>query len=244
MLIQVDASQLEWRVCLELCQDPVGIQEILDKADVHSLNQEAFSLPDRLIAKKYLFRTIFNHGKGYAFTIDPDFMHVSTSVSFWDTVGEKFYKKYNKLEELYRTNNQKVIQGEDLVGPLGRFWPIKMRHNYKGDLEVPETLLVNYPTQGTAADVMAIARISFRNRLRNLPFYREVLLKSTVHDSIVVDSPSKYQQEIVNLFHQVFDDLPKNIQKLFGYQWVVPLDCECKVGRNLKDMEKIKRLDK
>lgn len=171
-------------------------------------------------------------------------MHVSTSVKYWDNVGTKFYNKYSKLEELYQTNNRKVINNEPLVGPLGRFWPIKMQHNYKGELEVPETLLVNYPTQGTAADVMSIARISFRNRLLKLPFSQEVLLKSTVHDSIVVDSPSKYKQEIVNLFHQVFDDIPKNIKKIFGYDWVVPLDCECKVGMDMKNMEKVKRLDK
>lgn len=56
MLIACDASQLEWRTVLELCRDPVGIQEILDKADVHSLNEHAFNLPSRLIAKIYLFR--------------------------------------------------------------------------------------------------------------------------------------------------------------------------------------------
>lgn len=56
MLIGVDAAQLEWRTILELSRDPVGIQEILDGADTHALNEKAFDLPSRLIAKKYLFR--------------------------------------------------------------------------------------------------------------------------------------------------------------------------------------------
>lgn len=227
-------------MCLEICQDPVGIAEVLNKEDTHSKNQVAFNLPSRLISKIYLFRTIFNHGKGYAFTVDPDFMHVSTSVKYWNTVGEKFYAKYSKLEILYQTNAQKVINGVPLTGPLGRFWPITLLPNkYTGNLEVPETLIVNYPVQGTAADVMMIARLSFWNRLQKLPFANEVRLILTVHDSIVVDAPKVYQQEIINLFHEVFNDLQPNIKKLFKYDWVVPLECETKVGMNLKDMVKV-----
>jgi hypothetical protein len=247
MIIQCDASQLEWRVCLELCRDDTGIQEILSKQDVHSLNQVAFNLgegpPGRLTAKIYLFRTIFNHGNGYAFTVDPDFMHVSTSVRFWDEVGRKFYAKYSGLERMYQTNMKLVSRGKPLVGPLGRFWPLQMETDYKGELKIPETKVVNYPVQGTGADVMVLARISFWNRLRKKPWGHLVKLIATVHDSIVVDAPSENLQEIVNLFEQVFDDLQGNIFRLFGYKWVVPLACECKYGPNMKNQTKIKRND-
>lgn len=238
MLIQCDAKALEWRVCLELCQDPVGIQEVLDLRDVHAINQETFNLPSRLISKKYLFRTIFNHGNGYAFTVDPEFMHVSTSVKYWDEVGEKFYSKYKGLEQLYQKNMALVASGKPLEGPLGRFWPLEMERDWRGDLKIPETKVVNYPGQGTGADVMSIARISFRNRLMKaqLP---DALLVSSVHDSIVVDAPSAHLQPVTELFHEVFRDIPANIKKLFGYDWKVPLACEIKAGMNLKDMEEI-----
>jgi DNA polymerase I-like protein with 3'-5' exonuclease and polymerase domains len=245
VLIQCDASQLEWRVCLELCQDETGIQEILDKADVHSLNEKAFQLPSRLIAKIYLFRTIFNHGKGYAFTMDPDFMHVSTSVKYWDDVGQKFYSKYAGLEKLYQKNMALVAAGKPLEGPLGRFWPLEMERGWNGELKIPETKVVNYPTQGTGADVMTIARISFWNRLKKLhqPQVHLVRLVSSVHDSIVVDAPTHLLQCITDLFHQVFDDLQLNIKKLFKYDWRVPLACEVKYGVNMKDMQKCLRTD-
>jgi hypothetical protein len=64
----------------------------------------------------------------------------------------------------------------------------------------------------------------------NLP---EVLLLSTVHDSIVLDTPSEHVQRLVNLFHEVFDDLPKNIAKCWGYSWKTPLACEVSVGYNM-----------
>ena len=238
MLIGVDASQLEWRVCLELCQDPVGIQEIFDKADTHSLNQAAFNLPSRLISKIYLFRTIFNHGNGYAFTLDPNFMHVSTSVKFWDDVGEKFYKKYAKLEDLYQTNMKLITHSKPIVGPLGREWHIGMERDWRGELKIPETKCVNYPVQGTGADIMMLVRISFWNRLCKKSWGHLVKLVATVHDSLVVDAPDYLKDEICQMFYAVFADLPKNIKKVFNYTWTVPLECEAKFGPNMKEMEK------
>lgn len=89
---------------------------------------------------------------------------------------------------------------------------------------------------------MALARVSFARRLKALGI--PVLLVSTVHDSIVVDCPTEYIQQVVNLFHQVFDDLIPNIKRLFGFDWNVPMACETKVGLNEKDMEEVFRNDR
>ena len=137
------------------------MQEILNKEDTHSKNQAAFNLPSRLIAKIYLFRTIFNRGNGYAFTVDPDFMSVSTSVKYWDDVGKKFFAKYKGIDKLYDKNLATIAQGLPLVGPLGREWLIPWTTNYKGETALPVTKAVNYPVQGTGHDIMSIARVSF-----------------------------------------------------------------------------------
>ena len=93
--------------------------------------------------------------------------------------------------------------------------------------------------QGTAADVMKIARVVFYKRIKKAGI--PCLFITTVHDSICIDCESKYKQQIVNLFHQTFDDLILNIKRMFGYDWAVPLDCECKGGMNMKDVTKIQR---
>lgn len=240
MLISCDAAQLEWRTILQLSGDKVGIQEVLDKQDAHALNQVAFELPSRLIAKIYLFRTIFR-GSGYSFANDPAFMHVSTSSKYWDAVGEKFYTKYNGIDRCHKQWADIVMRGEPIVGPLGREWTFNTRDK-RGEVFVPWTTLTNYPVQGTGADIVALARVIFRKRLQRLNI--PVLLVSTVHDSIVCDSPPEYVQDVVNLFHQVFDDLIPNIRKLWGYDWVVPMSCEVNVGLNEKDMEEVLRSDK
>jgi DNA polymerase I len=238
MLVSCDASQLEWRTILELSRDDVGIQEVLEGQDTHSLNQHAFELPSRLIAKIYLFRTIFR-GSGWSFAHDPAFMHVSSDPKFWDGVGEKFFAKYQGIAECHKRWADSVVAGRELEGPSGRQWQISLTRGSQGEIKIPWTTLTNYPVQGTGADIMMLARISLMRRLRalNLP----VLLVSTVHDSIVADIREQYVTEIAQLMYEVFDDLITNIKRCWGYEWVVPLACEVKAGMNLKDMEEIPR---
>ena len=237
-LLQCDASQLEWRVAVELSKDPVGLEELISKADIHSLNEVAFKLPSRLIAKIYLFRTIFR-GSGWSFANDSDFMHVSTSAKFWDGINEQFYKKYDGLNRQHYEWKDLVLAGKPIVGPLGREWSIPLRFQQGREFKIPWTLLSNYPVQGTGADIMAIARVSAYNRIRKLGIPCKFI--STVHDSIVVDVPSEYLQQVANVFYEVFDDLIANIWKLFRYEWVTPLACECKFGPDMKNTTKILR---
>ena len=186
--------------------------------------------------------TIFR-GSGWSFANDPDFMHVSSSANYWDQANEKFYEKYKGLDNKHKEWASLVVSGSPIIGPTGRFWKIPMGQDWKGQTKIPWTVLSNYPVQGTAADLMTIARVSFLGRLKKLNLDGVVKLVSSVHDSIVVDAPSALLQEITNLFHQVFDDLAKNVKKLFGYEWEVPLGCEVKYGPNMKDMTKNQRND-
>jgi hypothetical protein len=221
-----------------LSHEPTALQEIVQGLDTHSLNQVAFNLPSRLISKVYLFRTIFR-GTGWSFANDPDFMHVSSDPKFWDGVNEKFYKKYEGLDKQHKIWMDLTLAGQPLVGPLGREWLIPIVHKPGKELKLPWTLVSNYPVQGTGADIMTIARISFYNRVKKLGIPCKFI--STVHDSIVVDAPTQYLQQLADIAYAVFDDLIMNIEKLFGYEWKTPLACECKFGPNMKDHTKILR---
>lgn len=239
MLLQCDASQLEWRTAIELSGDEVGLGEILNGADTHSLNQAAFDLPSRLISKIYLFRTIFR-GSGYAFSVDPDFMHVSDKPSYWDNVNEKFYKKYHGLDKKHHEWADMVLHSKPIIGPLGREWFVPMKRNKKTlELELPWTKFTNYPVQGTGADIMSLARVSAFRRIKAAAIPCKFI--TTVHDSIVVDVPDEYVQQVVDIFYQVFDDLQLNIWKMFRYEWQTPMTCECKAGRDMKNQQKLPR---
>jgi DNA polymerase-1 len=237
MLIQCDASQLEWRTLLELAKDEVGISEILQGEDTHAKNQEAFELPSRLIAKIFLFRTIYR-GSGWSFANDPDFMHVSTSPDFWDEMNEKFYRKYQGIDRTHQRWKDTVMGGKAIVGPFGRSWSCPPKRNYRGELKVPWTTLTNYPVQGTGADVMMLARIMAKKRIKDAGISCDFI--STVHDSIVLDCHVGDLEPLQKIFDSVFSDLPSRIRTIFGYDWTVPMACESKYGPDMKNMEKFK----
>lgn len=160
---------------------------------------------------------------------------MSNSPDYWEQVNTLFYDKYNGIDECHN-NWLKELQDTGIItGPFGRFWKIPLINQY-GKLNW--TQLTNYPVQGTGADVMTIARISFWNRLKKNGL-EAVKLVSSVHDSIVVDSPSQHLPIVTSLFNDVFKDLPKNIKKQFDYNWKTPLACEVKYGPNMKDMIKV-----
>lgn len=56
MIVNLDVKSLEIVVAGWLSKDKVLIEELNRKVDIHSVNQEAFKLPDRVIAKILVFR--------------------------------------------------------------------------------------------------------------------------------------------------------------------------------------------
>lgn len=167
--------------------------------------------------------------------MDPQFKHVSSDPDFWDSINEKFFRKYSGIDRTHKQWAEQVITGQALTGPTGRRWPISMGVDGKGNPKVPWTTLTNYPVQGTAQDIMAVARISLMNRLKLLG--NDILLISTVHDSIVCDVPKDKVDITAKLMYDVFKDLPANFAMIFGYKMKVPYACEVKVGYNLTEME-------
>lgn len=232
MLVQCDAKALEWKTLLWLSGDKVGIDEQNRGEDVHEKNKEYFGLPTRLISKKYLFRTIYR-GSGWAFANDFEFKGVSADPDYWDEINKKFYTKYKGIDTCHSEWAQLVAKKKPIVSPIGREWLIPLTPLG----ELPWTTLTNYPVQGTGADIMAIARISLRNRLLQKPYSAKLI--STVHDSIVVDVTEECVPDIAATMAAVFSDIPANIKKLWGIELPLKFPCEVKAGKNLKDMTEL-----
>lgn len=232
MLINIDAKQLEWVSAVYLSKDKVGYEEIRNNVDTHSVNQQRLKLPTRLIAKTFLFRLIYG-GSSYSYAHDPEFTHVSTNVKYWDKIIEEFYSKYSGLHKWHGKLMREAVSTGKVVMPTGREYEF---HRYKG--EWPRTTILNYPVQGFGADLMAIARVSLYRRLLARSLSSRLIC--TVHDSIVVDSPSAEVSEIVSITNGVWKDIPRNFEKLFGVQFDLPLKCEILVGEDWGNLEEYK----
>ena len=236
MLVQCDAAALEIRVAAFLSQDSVLIQEIRDGVDLHTDNQQRFGLPSRLIAKVLNFRILYG-GNEFSFANDPDFTPISKSKEYWKGVVDEYYKKYKGIAAWHHRLIKEAVETNRVVSQTGREYRfIKYNGSYK------DTQIKNYIVQGTGADLMALARVSFHNRLKKLNF-PNCLLVNTVHDSIVVDCDERTTDIplLVETMHQVFEDLPLNFKKLFGVEFNVPMAAECQVGSNWEDMKVVER---
>ena len=233
MIINCDAKSLEWVVGAYLSQDKVAINEILNEVDQHTLNQDAFGLPSRLIAKKFVFRLMYG-GSAYSYAHDPDFTDASTSEKYWQKVIDRFYEKYYGLAAWHTGLIQEVTTTGQLVMPTGRIYTYQ--RTPRGDW--PVTTIKNYPVQGLGADIMSIARVSFKKRFHNAKI--NGIIVNTVHDSIVVDCSSSEIERVAQIFNSVFFDLPTNFRKLFGVEFNLPLRCEVSYGKNMKELTEMK----
>lgn len=237
MIVHVDAKQLEWYCAVFLSQDPTGMQELIDNVDLHEINRSRFNLPERRVAKFFLFRLIFG-GTEFAYANDPDFMHVSTSTKFWRKVIDEAYAKYAKLHETHEAWVREVIRTGKLVVPTGREYLFESYRDDYGNLKWPKTQIYNYPVQGLGHDLMAIVRVELFRRIRELGDVR-IKLISTVHDSVDVDCPESCVSSVVRIISESFAAAPQRFKEWFGIEFNLPLRCEIFVGKDLKNLTQI-----
>lgn len=235
MLINCDLKAIEWLVALYLSRDKVGIAEWLDNRDLHSENQKALGLPERRIAKIFLFRLIYG-GSAYSYANDPDFNWVSSSDKWWQKRIDAFYEKYKGLHEWHIRLVQDVSRSGYYEAITGR------RYVFQPPWERARTKILNYPVQGLAADVMALARVSLFRRMKYAPQpwtgnVAGPLFCSSVHDSLVLDSPAEYRDACCTLLASVVKDLPSNFEKVFQVPFDLEIRAEIAFGANKADME-------
>lgn len=240
MLVNIDVKSLEWVTVVWFAQDPVGMDEILKGVDQHSVNQNVFGLPERRIAKIFVFRLIYG-GSKWAYALDPDFNWISKDPKYWQKVIDKFYDKYQGIAKQHAAWVREATTTGKLVMPTGRVFQFDRYQNKRGEWEWPRTQILNYPVQGTGHDIVTIARVSLWKRVKNDDRLRDCVdFVSTVHDSIVLDvRPGTSIDHLQLVIRMVFDDIPSNFRALFGVELNLPIQGEIKVGNNLLDMKEI-----
>ena len=235
MLVNVDVKYLDWLAAVWLSQDEVAMKEIIDGTDLHSDNQKAFNLPSRLIAKVFLFRIIFGGG-AYSFSLDPDFKDTGLSEKQWEDVISKFYKKYDGIRRWHESLVQRAMVNKRLAIATGRTWEFTKGYDRRGEVKWPITLIKNYPVQGLEADLMMIVRVSLMKRIKHEP---DILLVNSVHDSVLLDVPSRHVDWTVDVIRSVFRDVPDNFRRLFGVSFNLPFRGEISVGNDWLNMKEV-----
>lgn len=251
MLVNCDVKGLEVVVAAELSQDKVLCREVIEGVDIHEVNRDRFKLggerfvagesaeaaaarkQGRLIAKIFKFRLIYG-GTAYSYANDSDFMGVSTSEKFWQSIIDEYYTKYDGIRRWHVSLIDTAQREGRLEIPSGRFYPIEPDYTKRNPW--PHTVIKNYPVQGFGADLVLLARLQAAKYLRKHRGLRSLLV-STIHDSIVADCPDDEVELVGRILKQAVEDVPKLCALTYGYEFKLPLTAEVQYGANKKDMK-------
>jgi DNA polymerase I-like protein with 3'-5' exonuclease and polymerase domains len=233
MLVKADVKGLEVVVAAQLSQDSVLRAEILDKQDTHANNQAAFRLPDRITAKRFIFKLLYG-ATDYGFANDADFLSVGFSQKQWAGVIEAFYGKYHGIHAWHKALIYEAQSTGRLTLPSGLYFPIVPDFNKSSPW--PTTVIKNYPVQGFGAQLVALARCRIFQRIGE---DEQALLVNTVHDSIAIDTTQENVYNIRDVMTKSVEEVPALCKQIWGYDFALPLTCEVKAGHNLADMTEI-----
>jgi DNA polymerase I-like protein with 3'-5' exonuclease and polymerase domains len=224
-------------VAADRYNDPVLKDELLNRLDLHALNQQRFKLPDRVTAKRFIFKLLYG-ASAYGYAMDSDFIGVGFSARQWQKVIDEFYAKYKNIEKGHQKDIGFVVENGYLEVPSGRFFNYAPKKNYRGEWQWPITKIKNYPIQGFGADLVMLSRIEFFKRFKRSGLEGHFI--QTIHDSIVVDTPSKNVYNIATMLKESVEATPALCKEHFGYEFSLPLLCEILVGPNKKDLTELK----
>jgi len=232
-VVQFDVKGLEVLCAAYISQDPVLIKELRDGEDIHSNNQAAFKLLDRLAAKRFMFKMIYG-GTAQGFAMDADFLYLKMSARRWQEVIDAFYAKYQSIAKWHSVLIAEVLRTAQYTIPSGR------ELDFRQPLTKPEWYYVpkikNYPVQGFGADLVKLARISLYKRM--MASGCKSLLVNTIHDSIIIDIPEKEWYNISMMVKKVFEDLPINIKNVWEFDIGLKISTEASIlttGEELHD---------
>lgn len=185
-----------------------------------------------MIAKKFKFRLIYG-GSAYAYSVDPEFSEVGYSQKKWQEVIDEYYKKYEGLGQWHKYLMHEATTTGKIVCPHGRWFPFQP-YLKRGEWVWPRPSILNYPVQGTGADLVAIARVEFFRLFRKERV--DGFLISSVHDSLVCDVPDYEVERTARLIKIAVESVPKLFQERFEIEFPLPLRVEIMVGNNQKDL--------
>lgn len=229
-LVSFDYSQQELRILAHLTGEKALIKAFSEEQDVHVLtasklftvSYEEVTKEHRMVGKTINFGIIYgmsSYGMSAGLNIPQE--HAEQFI-------KQFYESYPRIRTYYDNylKNAK-IHGvvETLLGrrryvfedPKRKFIDNSMRR-----------VLMNYPIQGTAAELMKKAMVELDKKI--LSKHKDISLLLTIHDDLVFEVPDK----------RLTPELIEEIQKVMCSVWplTVPMVVDVKIGKEWGNLKK------
>lgn len=223
-LISCDYSQQELRILAHLTSEEKLIAAFSENLDVHKITaSQIFSVTydkvtkeQRQVGKTINFGIIygmssFGMSEGLRITVDEAQKFINA-----------FYETYPKIRSYYDTYLKDGLKNDVVTTLLGRRRYVKMYPQQKFMDNATRRVLMNYPIQGTAADLMKLAMVKIHKEiLLNNPHIHLLL---QIHDDLVFEVPD--EEKIVISVAKEIALLMRDV-----YPLAVPMEVDIKVGK-------------
>jgi DNA polymerase-1 len=233
LFLAVDYSQVELRVLAHISQDPGLLQAFRRGEDIHAATAAAiYHIElDQVTPNQRRFAKSVNFGLLYGMSA----FRLARESDLTLGEAERFQQAYfdsfpNVRQYLEQTIRQAREQGwvETVLGRR-RYFPVLQgaagSRTSALAQQRAEREAVNFPIQGSAADIIKIAMINLHRTLRERDFEARMLLQ--VHDELVLEVPQAEIEPVTDLVV----DLMEN-----AYELRAPLQADTKIGPNWLEM--------
>ncbi len=227
-LLAVDYSQVELRILAHISQDARMLEAFAQGLDIHAATASlVYGVPltevtsaQRSVAKMMNFATSYG--------VSPFGLSQRTGLSvdearrFMNTYFETYPGVRRYLDEtVARAREQGFV--ETLLGRR-RYFPTLLSGSTaaKQAQAAAERAAINFPIQGTAADILKIAMREVHGKLRAQKLQARMILQ--VHDELVLETPMAEMDVVVPLVVETMNaayhlDAPLKAEPEFGPNW-------------------------
>lgn len=227
---EYDSAQVEFRVAVDMAQDPVGIEEVINGVDVHSFTAkvltEAGEPTTRQKAKASTFRPLFGGSSG------------SPAIKAY---CEFFKDKYKSIAKMQSDWAYTCLDKGQYVTPYGMTFFFPDTKMMKSGYITNTTSIYNFAIQGMATgEIIPIALIHFWHRAKG----KNIKVFATIHDSIAVRVHKDSVKEAEEIAKQSLTlDVYRFLERVYKYTMTVPLGLGAKVSRNWADTKEETKYD-
>jgi len=226
-LISADYSQIELRVLAHMSQDPLLIEAFSRGEDIHARTaQEIFGVPPGLQTHEHRrMAKAINYGVIYGLSSFGLAARTGASKSESKQYIDEYFKRYSRVASFLESLLEEARSTGRVRTLFGRFRPIpEINSRDVMSRNRAEREAMNAPLQGTAADLMKLAMVKLRARLRREKMGTHIIL--TVHDELVVEAPDAELDAAREMVRQEMEGV---------HAMRVPLRVDVGVGKNWKE---------
>ena len=200
VLVDADYSQIELRLLACMARDRAMIDGFNHGEDVHTITaSQVFGVPVeevtplmRRSAKAVNFGIVYGIS---AFSLSQD---IGVTVAQAKEYMEKYFRHYSGVKAYMDHVVEQARQDGYVTTLFGRRrWVPELKSSNFNTRSFGERVALNAPIQGTAADIIKLAMIRVRDRLRAERLEGRLVLQ--VHDELIVECPERETERVCAL---------------------------------------------